>query len=152
MTRQGAIDSTSSDEMCGRVPMHQCVPNVLQRDSRSIRDASPAAGAAKKRRAKGTPRCIFPGVFLFPGDHRRSPARQKELTTLPPTIPSTVRTVSVSQVGSRCSFYRPGISYFRRRRRLVVVDFVVVLFALLLAGGCFLDLLSRFAILSNNFI
>lgn len=105
----------------------------------------------KGRGTKGAPRCIR-SLFVS----RRSPARQKELTTLPPTIPSTVRTVSVSQVGSRRSFYNPGISYFRRRRRrrlIIVVVVVVIAFALFLAGGRLLDFLSRFFTISlNNFI
>lgn len=64
-----------SDEMCGRVPMHQCVPNVLQRDSRSIRDASPAAGAVKNEELKGLPDAYSPESFCFPaitGDHRHA--------------------------------------------------------------------------------
>lgn len=42
----------------------------LQRDSRSIRDASPAVGAVKDEKLKGLPGAY--GVFLFPGDRQHA--------------------------------------------------------------------------------
>lgn len=76
------------------------------RDSGSIRDASPAA-----RQRTGSQRVsLLHTVFLFPDE---SPARQKEPTTLPPTIPSTVRTVSVLQVCGRVARFFLLVQFVR---------------------------------------
>lgn len=131
---QSAIDSIIKRDV--RALQCTACTKYLQRDSRSIRNASPVVGAAKHEQLKGLPSAYE--VFLFPGD--RQPARRNSR----PCRPQSRR---LSE-----------LSVFRKRNRVVPFTLwafrisVVVVFALLLAGDHFPDFLSRrFTISLSNF-
>jgi len=88
---------------------------------------------ARRGRELGVDRAAA-SSFSFPANRRRSNPRPCN----PPTIPPTVRAVSVSQVQSRCSFY------LTRTHLRISVAVVVVALALLPAAGRFLRACSRY--------